>query len=177
MVVGCAHGASCVGPAYELVFETAHLPRRCRIRHSVPIAFVTPEPFLGHFSVGGVGKARQVLEGEFEQRDGRCYTSAAVSRITRPSVELADGRVFESSFSLVIPPLAGVKAVAESKNLANPKGFVPVDEHYRHRAFPEIYAVGSPSPSRPWRRCRCRVGPCHPAPPYAWAGEGGSTVD
>ncbi len=142
MVVGCAPGASCIGPAYEFAFQIDHLLRRRRMRHRVPMVFVTPEPFLGHFGVGGVGKARQFLEGEFEQRDIRYLTSAAVSKITETSVDVANGPSFESAFSLIIPPLAGVKAVAEAPNLGNPKGFVPVDEGYRHQAFAEIYAVG-----------------------------------
>lgn len=142
MVVGCAPGASCIGPAYEFAFEVDHLLRRRRLRHKVPMTLVTPEPFLGHFGVGGVGKARQFLEGELESRDIRYFTSVAVSRIADSRVELADGRRLESRFSLIIPPLAGVRAVAESPRLANPKGFIPVDEHYRHKEFPNIYSVG-----------------------------------
>ena len=142
MVIGCAPGASCIGPAYEFAFEIDHLLRKRKMRHRVPIAFVTPEPFLGHFGVGGVGKARQFLEGAFEQRDIRYYTSAAVSEITESSVALSDGMTFESQFSLVIPPLAGVDAITNSPDVGNPKGFIPVGEQYRHTQFPSIYAVG-----------------------------------
>lgn len=142
VVAGCAPGASCIGPAYEFVFELDCLLRRKKIRHNVPITFVTPEPFLGHFGVGGMGKVRQILEAEFEGRDIRYLTSSAVSRIAESSVELADGEVFDSSYSLIIPPLAGVKGVVDSPGVGNPKGFVPVDEHYRHKDFPNIYAVG-----------------------------------
>ena len=142
VVVGCAPGASCIGPAYEFAFEIDHELKKRRMRHKVPITFVTPEPFLGHFGVGGMGKARQFMEGEFEHRDIRYLTSAAVSRITEQSVELADGKSFESRYSLVIPPLAGVRAVAQSPGLANPKGFVPVDEGFRHKNFPNVYVVG-----------------------------------
>jgi sulfide:quinone oxidoreductase len=142
VVVGCAPGASCLGPAYEFVFEIHHMLAKRKLRHKVPIVFVTPEPFVGHFGVGGFGKARQFFEGEFEQRDIRYFTSAAVSKITGESVELADGNAFESRYSLVIPPLAGVKAIADSPGLGNPKGFVPVDRHYRHADFPNISAVG-----------------------------------
>ncbi|MDP7618089.1 MAG: FAD-dependent oxidoreductase, partial [Arenicellales bacterium] len=53
IVIGCAPGASCLGPAYEFLFEAHHALQRRRIRHRVPITFVTPEPFLGHFGVGG----------------------------------------------------------------------------------------------------------------------------
>lgn len=142
IVVGCAPGASCIGPAYEFAFEIDHQLRKQKRRHKVPIVFVTPEPFLGHFGVGGMGKARQFFEGELEARDIRYFTSAAVSEITGTSVMLSDGKSFESRFSLIIPPLAGVKAIADSPGLSNPKGFIPVDDGFRHRVYPNIYAVG-----------------------------------
>ena len=143
MVIGCAPGASCLGPAYEFLFEAHHALKQLSLCHKAPITFVTPEPFLGHFGVGGFGKIRQFLEGELEGRDVRYHTSAAVSKITDSSVEMADGTVFESRYSLIIPPLAGVKPVAEAKGLANPKGLIPVDLHYRHKDFPNVYAVGA----------------------------------
>ena len=64
MVIGCAPGASCIGPAYEFAFKIDHLLRKKKLRHEVPIAFVTPERFLGHLGMGGVGNVRQFLEGE-----------------------------------------------------------------------------------------------------------------
>lgn len=142
MVIGSAPGASCLGPAYEFAFEVDHALKKRRIRHKVPITFVTPEPFLGHFGVGGMGRARQFLEGEFEHRDVRYRTSAAVSKITDTSVELAGNEVIESRYSMIIPPLAGVPAIARSPGLGNPKGFVPTDEGFRHQQFENIYAVG-----------------------------------
>lgn len=142
VVVGCAAGASCLGPAYEFAFEIDHALKRRKMRHRVPITFVTPEPFLGHFGVGGMGRARQFLEGEFEHRDIRYHTSVAVSKITGSSVEFADGRAFESCYSMIIPPLAGVRAVSDSPGLGNSKGFVPVDDGYRHGEFDNVYVVG-----------------------------------
>jgi sulfide:quinone oxidoreductase len=142
IVVGCAPGASCIGPAYEFAFEIDHLLRKGKSRHKVPIVFVTPEPFLGHFGVGGMGRVRQFFEGELEARDITYFTSVAVSEITETSVKLANGKAFESRFSLIIPALAGAKAVSDSPKLSNPKGFIPVDEGFRHKEFPNIYAVG-----------------------------------
>jgi len=142
VVVGCAAGASCLGPAYEFAFEIDCFLKKRRMRHRVPITFVTPEPFLGHFGVGGMGRARQFLEGEFEHRDIKYHTSAAVSKITDSSVELVGKAALESRYSLIIPPLAGVKAIADSPGLGNAKGFVPVDESHRHKEFDNIYAVG-----------------------------------
>lgn len=142
VVIGCAPGASCIGPAYEFAFELDHLLRKRKNRHKVPITFVTPEPFLGHFGLGGLGKARQFFEGELEARDITYVTSAAISKVTEKSVRLSDERSFESRFSLIIPALAGVKAVSDSPGLSNSRGFIQVDETFRHTTFPNIYAVG-----------------------------------
>jgi sulfide:quinone oxidoreductase len=142
MVIGCAPGASCLGPAYEFLFEAHHALKQRKLCHKAPMTFITPEPFLGHFGVGGFGKIRQYLEGELEDRDVRYHTSAAITNITGDAVETANGSVFESAYSLIIPPLAGVKAVAEAPGLGNPKGFIPVDKYYCHKDFNNIYAVG-----------------------------------
>ncbi|MHB8246803.1 MAG: NAD(P)/FAD-dependent oxidoreductase [Acidimicrobiales bacterium] len=142
VVVGAAPGASCIGPAYELAFELDHLLRRRKLRHQVPITFITPEPFLGHMGMGGAGKIRQLLEGELEERDIAYRTSAAVTKITAEAVEVDGTAPVPSVLSIVIPPLAGVDAVAGSPGLANPKGFVPVDAHYRHQVADGVYAVG-----------------------------------
>ena len=142
MVVGCAPGASCLGPAYEFLFEAHHALRQRKLCHKAPMTFITPEPFVGHMGVGGFGNIRQYLEGELEDRDVRYYTSTAITEITGTEVRTADDAVFESRYSLIIPPLAGIKAVAEAPGLANPKGFIPVDEYYCHKDFNNIYAVG-----------------------------------
>ncbi len=142
VVIGAAPGASCIGPAYELAFELDHLLRRRKMRHLVPITFVTPEPFLGHMGMGGAGKIRQLLEGELEERDISYRTSSAVTKITTDAVDVEGTGSIPSVLSIVIPPLAGVDAVAKSPGLSNPKGFVPVEAHYRHQAADGVYAVG-----------------------------------
>lgn len=142
MVVGSAPGASCLGPAYEFLFEAHHALKKRTLCHKAPITFVTPEPFLGHFGVGGFGDIRLFMESELEKRDVRYHTSAAISKITENAIETTDGKVLESRYSLIIPPLNGVKAIADSPGLGNPKGFIPVNADYQHKDFDHIYAVG-----------------------------------
>jgi sulfide:quinone oxidoreductase len=142
VVVGAAPGASCIGPAYEFAFELDYLLRQRRLRHLVPITFVTPEPFLGHMGMGGAGTIRQLLEGALEERDIAYQTSAAISRITVDGVDVDGGSPIPSVLSMVIPPLGGVEAVASSPGLANPKGFLAVDSRYRHADAEGVYAVG-----------------------------------
>ena len=142
VVVGAAPGASCIGPAYEFAFELDHLLRTRRLRHQVPITFVTPEPFLGHMGMGGAGTIRQLLEGALDERDINYRTSAAITRIGADAVEVHGTDPIPSMLSMVIPPLGGVQAVAASGELANPKGFIPVDSRYRHAGADGLYAVG-----------------------------------
>ena len=142
VVVGAAPGASCIGPVYELAFELDHLLRRRKLRHRVPMTLLTPEPFLGHLGMGGAGKIRQLLEAALEERDIAYRTSVAITKITDKAVETDGASLTPSGLSIVIPPLAGVEAVASSPGLSNLKGFVPVDDHYRHQAADGVYAVG-----------------------------------
>lgn len=142
VVVGAAPGASCIGPVYELAFELDHLLRRRRLRHRAPIVVVTPEPFVGHMGMGGAGGVRRLLEDALEEREITALTSAAVRRIAADGVEVEGRGTLPSDLSMVIPPLGGVTAIAESPGLSNPKGFVPVDRHYRHVEIDDVYAVG-----------------------------------
>ncbi len=142
VVIGAAPGASCIGPAYELVFELDHLLRRRRIRHLAPLSFVTPEPYLGHMGMGGAGAVRQLLERAFEEREIPYATSASVTRVTTDAVEVDATRSIPSALSIIIPPLAGIEAVANSVGLANPKGFIPVGTGFRHQNAHGVYAVG-----------------------------------
>ncbi len=142
VVVGAAPGASCIGPAYEFAFELDHLLRQRRMRHAVPITYVTPEPFLGHMGMGGAGTIRPLLEAAFEERDIGYQTSKAITKVTADALEVDGSTELASVLSMIIPPLGGVEAVANSEELSNPKGFVPVDGHYRHPVAENLYAVG-----------------------------------
>ena len=142
VLVGAAPGASCIGPAYELAFGIDYLLRKKKLRHLVPMTFVTPEPYLGHMGMGGAGKIRQLLEGALEERDISYRTSAAIKRITPGGIDIEGETPIESQLSIVIPPLAGVDVVAKTPQLSNPKGFIVVDEHFRHKVAEGVYAIG-----------------------------------
>lgn len=52
-----------LGPAYEFAFEVDHALKQRGNTPQGPITFVT-EAGLGHFRMGGMGRARQFLEGK-----------------------------------------------------------------------------------------------------------------
>ena len=41
--------------------------RQAKIRDKVPVTFITAEPFLGHFGIGGMGKGQQMVEWFFKK--------------------------------------------------------------------------------------------------------------
>jgi sulfide:quinone oxidoreductase len=142
IVIGAPQGASCFGPAYELALMIDTELRRKKMRHSVPMTFVTSEPFLGHMGIGGVGKSRRAIEDDFQERDIKSITNAEIEEITKEEIKLKDGTVLKHKFSMIVPPFRGVDAIINSPGLGNPKGFVPADEYYRHPKYPNIYTIG-----------------------------------
>jgi len=62
IVVGVVQMASCFGPAYEIAFIMNADLRKRKLRHQVPMTFVTAEPYIGHLGLGGVGDSQGMLE-------------------------------------------------------------------------------------------------------------------
>ena len=46
------------------------------------------------------------------------------------------------AYSMIVPPFTGVDAVREADGLANPMGFIPVDDEFRHPEQRDVYAAG-----------------------------------
>jgi sulfide:quinone oxidoreductase len=139
IVIGSVQGVSCSGPPYEYVFEIdAELHKR-KIRHKVPIVFITSEPYAGHFGIGGLGNSKRMMEDAFTDRDIKIIANTAVEEFTPGEVKLKDGTKVPFKFSMFAPAMKGVPAVA---HLGNPRGFIPVDGRYRHTKYKNIFTVG-----------------------------------
>jgi sulfide:quinone oxidoreductase len=150
-IIGAMPGASCFGPAYEFAFILNTDLRRRKLRHKVPITYVTSEPYIGHLGLGGVGDSKSVLESEFRNNDIKWITNAKVTRVE-------DGKMFATEldddgnvrkehelpfkFSMMLPAFRGVDPVAAVEGLCNPRGFVLVDAQQRSKKYPNIFAAG-----------------------------------
>lgn len=141
VVIGATQGVSCFGPAYELIFEIDHLLRTMNRRSKTPLYFVTSEPYLSHFGLGGVGKSRRLMEDEFAEKDIKAFCNSVVEEITPGRIKLNDGTELPFNYSMFAPPFRGVDAVLNS-GLGNPKGWLMVDEYYRLPKHENIYGVG-----------------------------------
>ncbi|HQR49631.1 MAG TPA: FAD/NAD(P)-binding oxidoreductase, partial [Steroidobacteraceae bacterium] len=81
VVVGAAAGASCFGPAYESAMILDTDLRRRKIRDRVPMVYVTPEPYIGHMGLGGVGDSKGLMESELRQRHITWITNAKITGV------------------------------------------------------------------------------------------------
>jgi sulfide:quinone oxidoreductase len=141
-IVGANPGASCIGPAYELIMMLETELRRRTRRHLFALHLVTPEPFLGHFGVNGIGNIVTMMEGEFRSRHLEWTANAALKTVEPGKATLADGAELEFDLALLIPAFLGAEVVRTVEGLGNPRGFIPTTRELRSTTYPEIYAAG-----------------------------------
>ena len=151
VVIGAMPMASCFGPAYEFAFILDADLRKRKLRHKVPITFVTSEPYIGHLGLGGVGDSKSMLESELRGHDMKWITNAKTTKVEAGKLfvtQLDDlGQVFKEHevpfrMAMMLPAFKGVDAVAAVPELCNPRGFVLIDDHQRSKKYRNIFSAG-----------------------------------
>lgn len=151
VIVGAMAGASCYGPAYEYVFILDTALRKKKIRPKVPITFVTPEPYIGHLGLGGVGDSNGMLESELRGHDIKWITNAKVTKVEAGKMFVDEydrnGQVIAQhelpfQHSMMLPAFKGVDCVANVEDMCNPRGFVKIDEYQRNPVYKNIFSAG-----------------------------------
>ena len=151
VIVGAAAAASCFGPAYEYVFMLDTELKRRKIRDKIPMHFVTPEPYIGHLGLDGVGNTKDLMESELRDRHIKWTTNAKITKVSDGKIEFTevdedgnDKKQHELPFqhSMILPAFKGVDAVMDIEGLTNPRGFILIDDFQRNPTFQNIYAVG-----------------------------------
>lgn len=142
VVVGATQGASCMGAAYEYLFNLDKELRRRHVRDKVTLTWFTPEPFLGHFGIGGIKGGQTMLETFMKLYNIRFYTNASIERIEKDRIVMQDGTELPYKMAMVMPPFVGTEAMAHSPKLVDEKGFVVCNEGYQHVTYKNVYGVG-----------------------------------
>jgi sulfide:quinone oxidoreductase len=150
-IVGAAQGASCFGPAYEFAFVLDTALRRRKVRDRVPMTFVTPEPYIGHLGLDGVGDTNSLLESGLRSKHIKWITNARVKKVESELMHVEevgeDGAVKKThqlpfAFSMLLPAFRGIPAVYGIDGLTNPRGFILADKHQRNPRYPNVFSVG-----------------------------------
>lgn len=151
VIIGAAQGASCFGPAYEFAFVLDKALRDAKVRDRVPMIFVTPEPYIGHLGLDGVGDTKGLLESALREKHIKWINNAKVRQVEDGTMTVDEideagqpKQVHELPFifSMLLPAFRGVEAIRGIEGLVNPRGFVIVDEHQRNPAYPNVFSVG-----------------------------------
>jgi sulfide:quinone oxidoreductase len=149
VVVAATQGAACFGAAYEFVFNVAYHLKRHRLK--VPLAYVSAEPFPGHFGIGGLPGGEKLLGMFFKRQRIDGIFDVAMDEVAPGEIRLADGRTLPFKYAMVVPPFVGADVVKFS-GLGNPKGFIEVRDTYQTLSHPNVYAVGvATAVSAPWQ--------------------------
>ncbi len=148
VVVGATQGAACFGAAYEFVFNVAYHLKKQRLR--VPLAYVSPEPFPGHFGIGGLPGAEKLLGMFFRKSGIEAIFDVAMEEVVPGEVRLTDGRALPFKYAMVVPPFVGADVITAS-GLGNTRGFIEVHDTYQTLTHPDVYAVGiATAVNAPW---------------------------
>lgn len=141
VVVAASQGAGCFGAAYEFLFNTSYQLKKAGLHRDVKLTYVTSEPFLGHFGIGGLPHGEALL-GMFLKKEGiEAHLDVAIDHVDTDAVVLGDGTVLPSAYSMVVPPFLGQEFLLAS-GLADEKGYVAVRGTYQTEKHDDVYAVG-----------------------------------
>ena len=151
IVCGAVQAASCFGPAYEYAFIMDTDLRRRKIRDRVPMTFVTSEPYIGHLGLGGVGDSKGMLESLMREHHIKWICNAKVTKVEAGKMFVTehddDGKPKKEhelhfKYSMMLPAFKGVDAVFGIEGLANPRGFILIDDFQRNPKYKNVYGVG-----------------------------------
>jgi sulfide:quinone oxidoreductase len=142
VVVAATQGAGCFGAAYEFLFNTSHQLRKAGIKKQVNLSYVTAEPFLGHFGIGGLPHGEALLGMFLKKERITAHVGTAIDHVAVDAVVLADGTEVPFRYAMIVPPFLGQEVVRRAANLADEKGYVRVRDTYQSEKYDDVYAVG-----------------------------------
>ena len=152
IVIGATQGASCFGAAYEFLFNTSYQLKKAGIKKQVKMTYLTSEPFLGHFGIGGLPHGDQLL-GLFLKKEHIGYElDRSIDYMDDGAIVLKDGSKLENKFNMIVPPFSGQDFLKEVDGLADANGFVKVKPTYQSEKWDNVYAVGlAAAVTAPWQ--------------------------
>lgn len=152
VIVGATQGASCFGAAYEYLFNVSHQLRKAGLKKRVTLTYVSPEPELGHFGIGGLPHGEGLLGMFLKKEHITAVVDTAVDHVDEGRLVLADGTKHEFSYAMMIPPFLGQDVVRRAPEIADEKGYVRVRDTYQTEAYDNVYAVGiAAAVTVPWQ--------------------------
>jgi len=150
VIVGATQRAGCIGAAYEFLLNMDYHLRKHNVRHKVDLTFISPEPFLGHFGIGGLPGAEKLIKEFFDHLDIKSITNAEIDHAEPGKIVLTQGQELEAALAMIVPPFIGQDVIFNSPGIGDASGLIPVTDTYQHVNYPFIFSAGAaisvPSP-------------------------------
>ncbi len=142
VVIAASQGAGCFGAAYEFLFNMSYRLRKAGLKKQVKLSYVTAEPFLGHFGIGGLPHGESLLGMFLKKEHIQPHIGVAIDHVATDALVLSGGTEIPFSYAMVVPPFIGQEVVRKVSSLADEKGYVKVRETYQSEKYDDVYAVG-----------------------------------
>lgn len=151
LTIACAPGSMDYQSAYQYAFNVDRVLRRYRLRDKVPIRFVTPEPFLGHLGVGGIGDSKNLFEREFRSRQIEWFCNAAIDKVDKASFHILyfdqEGvqrgkKVLNTRYGIIWPAMRAAPYLTEVTGLTDRTGLVHTNKFLQSNLYRNIFAIG-----------------------------------
>ena len=142
IIVAATQGAGCFGAAYEFLFNTSYQLRKAGLKKQVNLRYVTAEPFLGHFGIGGLPHGEALLGMFLKKERIKATVDVSIDHVAKDALVLADGTELPAKYMMVIPPFIGQEVVRDVTSISDDKGYVKVRPTYQTEKYDDVYAVG-----------------------------------
>jgi NADH dehydrogenase FAD-containing subunit len=142
ILVGASQGAGCFGAAYEFLFNVSYRLRKAGLKKQVKLTYVSPEPFLGHFGIGGLPHGESLLSMFLKKEHITAVLNTGMDRVEEDRLVLADGRSIGFAYAMVVPPFVGQEVIRSAGQIADEKGYVKVRDTYQAQGYDNVDAVG-----------------------------------
>lgn len=142
VIVGATQGASCMGAAYEYLFNMDKELRKRKVRKKVDLIWITPEPYVGNFGIDGMPGGETMLKTFMKMYNIRFIVDASIEGIEKDRLILKTGEELPYKMAMLMPPFEGVPAMKDSPKLVDAKGFVETKASYQHIKYENVFASG-----------------------------------
>ncbi|MEQ8241927.1 FAD-dependent oxidoreductase [Fulvivirga sp.] len=142
VIVGATQNASCMGAAYEYLFNMDKELRTRKVRDKVTLYWITPEPYLGNFGIDGMPGGEGMLKMFMKLYNIKWIVDASIETIEEDKIILKSGEVLPYKMAMLMPPFEGADVMKRSKKLVDAKGFVETNAAYQSIYYDNVFAAG-----------------------------------
>lgn len=142
IVIGASQGAGCFGAAYEYLFNVSYQLKKAGIKDNVKMTYVTSEPFLGHFGIGGLPNGEKLLGKFLGHENIEVKMDSSLKVVDEGRMTFTDDTTLDFAYAMIVPPFVGQDVVKDTPEISDAKGYVKVKDTYQSEAYDNVYAVG-----------------------------------